>query len=34
MKKAGQLVLFHFPQTDFKNNKLRPALLLVKLPGE
>lgn len=34
MKKAGQLVLFHFPQTDFKNNKLRPALLLAKLPGE
>ncbi len=34
MKKAGQIALFKFPQTDFANGKLRPALLLAKLPGE
>jgi len=33
MKKAGQIVLFNYPQTDFVNSKLRPALLLAKLPG-
>ncbi|MFZ6021512.1 MAG: type II toxin-antitoxin system PemK/MazF family toxin [Chloroflexota bacterium] len=33
MKKAGQVVLFRFPQTDFEEAKLRPALLLGKLPG-
>ena len=33
MKKAGQIVLFNFPQTDYVNGKLRPALLLAKLPG-
>jgi mRNA interferase MazF len=31
--KAGQIVLFRFPQTDAIQGKLRPALLLGKLPG-
>jgi mRNA interferase MazF len=34
MKKAGQIVLFQFPQTDLEKGKLRPALLLGKLPGD
>lgn len=34
MKQAGQVVLFRFPQTDLAEGKLRPALLLGKLPGE
>jgi mRNA interferase MazF len=34
MKQAGQIVLFRFPQTDLEAGKLRPALLLGKLPGE
>ncbi len=34
MKKPGQVVLFRFPQTDLEDGKLRPALLLGKLPGE
>ena len=34
MKQAGQVVVFHFPQTDLAQGKLRPALLLGKLPGE
>ena len=34
MKLAGQIVLFRFPQTDLGDGKLRPALLLGKLPGE
>lgn len=34
MKEAGQVVLFRFPQTDLEEGKLRPALLLAKLPGE
>lgn len=33
MKKAGQVVVFRFPQTDPEEGKLRPALLLGKLPG-
>lgn len=33
MKQAGQIVLFRFPQTDLDAGKLRPALLLGKLPG-
>lgn len=33
MKRAGQVVLFRFPQADFDEGKLRPALLLGKLPG-
>ena len=34
MKQAGQIVLFEFPQTNLAEGKLRPALLLGKLPGE
>mgnify|MGYP005840153463 FL=1 len=34
MKCAGQIVLFRFPQTDLTQGKLRPALLLGKLPGQ
>lgn len=33
MKRAGQVVLFRFPQADLAEGKLRPALLLGKLPG-
>ena len=29
----GQVILFRFPQTDQKQGKLRPALVLRKLPG-
>ncbi len=34
MKRAGQIVTFRFPQTDMEEGKLRPALLLGKLPGK
>ena len=34
MKEAGQVVVFRFPQTDLEEGKLRPALLVGKLPGE
>lgn len=30
----GQIVLFRFPQTDLSAGKLRPALVLAKLPSE
>ena len=30
----GQIVLFKFPQTDQQEGKLRPALVLRKLPGQ
>ncbi|MCE2395911.1 type II toxin-antitoxin system PemK/MazF family toxin [Candidatus Poribacteria bacterium] len=33
MKRAGQIVLFNFPQTDLGVGKPRPALLLAQLPG-
>src|SRR5699024_12857255 len=33
MKQPGQIVLFHFPQTDLSEGKLRPALLVGPLPG-
>ncbi|NJN98710.1 MAG: type II toxin-antitoxin system PemK/MazF family toxin [Anaerolineales bacterium] len=33
MKKPGQVILFQFPQTNMAQGKLRPALLLGKLPG-
>lgn len=33
MKQPGQMVLFHFPQTDLSEGKLRPALLVGSLPG-
>lgn len=34
MRSAGDIVLFRFLQTDLADDKLRPALLLGKLPGE
>ncbi len=33
MIREGQIVLFRFPQTDQASGKLRPALVLRKLPG-
>jgi len=33
MIQAGDIVLFRFPQTDQSRGKLRPALILRKLPG-
>ena len=33
MPSAGQIVLFNYPQTNLASGKLRPALLLGKLPG-
>ena len=33
MAHAGQIVLFRFPQTDLRPGKLRPALIIEKLPG-
>jgi len=33
MIQEGQIVLFRFPQTDQAGAKLRPALILRKLPG-
>lgn len=32
--KAGKIVLFKFPQTDLEEGKLRPALVITKLPGD
>jgi mRNA interferase MazF len=34
MKRPGQIVLFNFPQTDLRQGKPRPALIIGKLPGE
>jgi mRNA interferase MazF len=34
VKEPWQVVLFRFPQTDLAEGKLRPALLLGRLPGE
>ncbi len=34
MTQAGKIVLFRFPQTDLSQGKLRPALVLGKLPGK
>lgn len=34
MKKAGQVVLFLFPQTNMEKGKPRPALLIAKVPGK
>ena len=33
MIREGKIVLFRFPQTDQTRGKLRPALVLRKLPG-
>jgi mRNA interferase MazF len=33
MSQPGQIVLFRFPRTDLQSGKLRPALLLGRLPG-
>ena len=33
MIREGQVVLFRFPQTDQVSGKLRPALVLRRLPG-
>ena len=33
MKEAGQIVAFQFPETNLQPGKVRPALLLGKLPG-
>jgi mRNA interferase MazF len=33
VRKPGQIVLFNFPQADLTQGKLRPALLIGKLPG-
>ena len=34
MIEDGQVVLFRFPTSDLKAGKLRPALVIRKLPGE
>jgi mRNA interferase MazF len=34
MRKSGQIILFKFPQTDHLVAKLRPALLIGRLPGQ
>jgi mRNA interferase MazF len=34
VRQAGQIVLFRFPRADLEEGKLRPALLLGRLPGE
>ncbi|MCP5104246.1 MAG: type II toxin-antitoxin system PemK/MazF family toxin [bacterium] len=34
MKKAGQVVIFKFPQADLEYKKPRPALLVAQLPGK
>ena len=34
MIEEGQIVLFRFPQTNLEEGKLRPALVIRKVPGE
>ena len=34
MTEEGDVVLFRFPQTDLQDGKLRPALVIKRLPGE
>jgi len=34
MISEGQIILFRFPQTDQTVGKLRPALVLRRLPGQ
>ena len=33
MIQEGDIVLFRFPQTDLQNGKLRPALVIRRVPG-
>jgi mRNA interferase MazF len=33
MIKEGDIVLFKFPRTDLRNGKLRPAVLIKKIPN-
>lgn len=33
MKEPGQIIVFRFPQTNLQQGKLRPALLIAKVPG-
>jgi mRNA interferase MazF len=34
MIKEGDIVLFKFPQTDLEQGKLRPAVLIKKIPND
>jgi len=34
MKTPGQVVVFRFPQTDLTAGKIRPAIVLGKVPGK
>lgn len=34
MIEEGDVVLFRFPQTDLQERKLRPALVIKRVPGE
>ena len=34
MKRAGQIVIFKFPQTNLEYRKPRPALLVARVPGD
>lgn len=34
MIKEGDIVLFRFPQTDLEKGKLRPAVLIKKIPND
>jgi len=34
MIEEGDVVLFRFPQTDLQEGKLRPALVIKRVPGE
>jgi mRNA interferase MazF len=34
VRTPGQVVLFRFPQADLESGKVRPALLLSRLPGD
>ena len=33
MRKAGQVAVVHFPQVDLTPGKLRPVLLIARVPG-
>ncbi len=33
MKQEGQIILYKFPETNWQASKIRPALLIKKLPG-